>query len=72
VGEIKVTHPQDFQMPSLEDIEKALPDLIKACSSYFVNPPVTVVKYVPKKEKAGKKKSETGEEEDEEKTEDEE
>ena len=36
-----VQRPADFAMPSLADLEKDLPNLIKAAASDFAQPPVT-------------------------------
>lgn len=42
---ITVKRPDRFQLPSPTELTKALPDLVKAASSAFANPPVTVVQY---------------------------
>ncbi len=48
VGEVRVTRPVGFALPSLEELEQALPDLIKRASEHFNNPPVLVVEYSKK------------------------
>ena len=42
-GDLKVTRPEGFVVPSTPDLEGALPGLIEACASegLFANPPVT-------------------------------
>jgi len=42
---ITVKRPTGFELPSSTELAKALPSLIKAASSAFANPPVTVVQY---------------------------
>lgn len=44
-GEIVVQRPEAFGLPSLEEIEKALPGLVKAASKGFANRAVTEVTY---------------------------
>jgi len=44
-GDILVKRPTGFNLPSLEEIEKALPSLIASCKSNFAEPAVTTVKY---------------------------
>jgi CRISPR-associated protein Csb1 len=44
-GNIQVKRPTDFVLPSLAEIEAALPDLIKAASDGFAKPARTSVKY---------------------------
>jgi CRISPR-associated protein Csb1 len=44
-GALVVQRPDNFMVPSLSDIEKALPALIKAASGGFAAPAVTVVKF---------------------------
>jgi CRISPR-associated protein Csb1 len=46
-GEIRVSRPGDFSLPSLDDIEKELPSLIKANQSLFADPRITKVTYEP-------------------------
>lgn len=43
-GDITVTRP-DFDLPELDELEAALPELIAACSEQFANPPITEVAY---------------------------
>lgn len=50
-GVLVVQRPDGFTMPSLADLEKELPELIKAASSWFAVPSATEVTY----EAAGKK-----------------
>ena len=45
---IRVTAPDGFKLPSLEEVEKALPASIEAASSAFADPRVTKVKYQKK------------------------
>lgn len=42
---ITVKRPDGFELPSYVELSKALPDLVKAASPAFANPPVTVVQY---------------------------
>lgn len=51
---ITVKRPDGFELPSALELSKALPSLVKAASSAFANPPVTVVQY--KAEESEKKK----------------
>lgn len=51
-GGLVVQRPDGFTMPSLADLEKELPALIKAAAQGFANPPATQVTY---EEAAGKK-----------------
>lgn len=44
-GELIVQRPKGFAVPSLADMEKELPALIKAASAGFASPGVTVVKF---------------------------
>lgn len=46
-GEIRVSRPGDLNLPSLEDLEKELPSLIKANQSLFADPRITRVTYEP-------------------------
>jgi len=50
-GPLQVTRPAGFVVPGLAELESALPGLIAACANkgLFAEPPVTTVKYVPKK-----------------------
>jgi CRISPR-associated protein Csb1 len=47
-GKLKVTRPESFDMPSLDDLEKALPDLIKRASEHFHDPRTLLVQYSKK------------------------
>ena len=49
-----VKRPEDYVLPSIEELEKALPGLVKAASDAFADPAVTVVEYKAEKKKAGK------------------
>lgn len=42
---ITINRPDGFEMPSYTDLTQALPTLVKAASSAFAAPPVTVVQY---------------------------
>lgn len=44
--EVRVTRPTGFLLPSLGDLEGALPALVQASASHFAQPPITTVKYV--------------------------
>jgi hypothetical protein len=44
-GELQVKRPAGFKVPSLEDLEKELPALIKAAASGFAKPEKTTVKF---------------------------
>ena len=44
-GGIRVTKPKGFTLPTLADLEKVLPSLIKKASAAFAKPPVTKVCY---------------------------
>lgn len=54
--EFEVQRPAEFTVPSLAEVEKELPELIKKVSSSFASPAVTKVIY---EEAAGKKSKET-------------
>ena len=45
VDGIVVKRPEGFKLPSLSDLEKELPKLIKSCSKQFADPAVTEVTY---------------------------
>jgi CRISPR-associated protein Csx17 len=51
-----VKRPNDFQLPTLDELTKLLPALVKKCSSVFANPAITEVEYdaVPKEDKNNK------------------
>ncbi len=53
-GSLRVTQPDGYTPPALDDLEAALPSLIQACAlkKLFAIPPVTEVEYRPKKVKA--------------------
>jgi len=62
-----VKRPDDFQLPTLAELTKLLPGLVKKCSSAFANPAITEVEYdaVPKEivdKKANHSKSKNDEE----------
>jgi CRISPR-associated protein Csb1 len=42
---LTVTLPENYGIPSLEDLEKELPAMIEACSGLFSNPRITTVTY---------------------------
>jgi CRISPR-associated protein Csb1 len=42
-GALTVKRPADFSLPSLDDLEKVLPDLIKKANAQFAQPPKTTV-----------------------------
>lgn len=44
-GDLIVQRPKDFTMPTLAELEKELPALIKAASSGYATPAVTIVKF---------------------------
>lgn len=44
-SELKVKRPESFEMPALDEIETALPALIKDAKEHFADPPVTQVRY---------------------------
>lgn len=50
-GELQVQKPNGWKVPSLTEIEKALPELIKAATPLFASPPVTPVTYTEGKTK---------------------
>lgn len=45
VGDLMVKKPTDYTVPSLEEIEKALPELIKAVSAQFASPAKTSITF---------------------------
>jgi CRISPR-associated protein Csb1 len=62
-----IKRPDDFQLPSLDELTKLLPGLVKKCSSVFASPAITEVEYdaVPKEiadKKTGNPKLKNGEE----------
>lgn len=44
--------PRDFQLPTLEALERGLPGWIEAAAEHFANPAITEVTYEPEKAKA--------------------
>jgi CRISPR-associated protein Csb1 len=44
-GELHVKRPEGFKMPSLDELEKGLPGLIKSASGNFAQPAKTTVKF---------------------------
>lgn len=48
IGTIRVTQPEGYQVPSLNDLAKALPRRIAGASKQFTQPSVTDVKYTKK------------------------
>lgn len=61
---LQVTRPASYTPPTLADLEKALPELIKACADkgLFGNSAVTTVKYTPKQDTKGKNRKDKEEE----------
>jgi CRISPR-associated protein Csb1 len=45
VGDIRVTAPDGWSAPELDELEAALPDMIASCSDCFADPSITVVEY---------------------------
>jgi len=45
IGDPIVKRPVGFSLPSIDQVEKALPNLIETASSHFANPRVTTVTY---------------------------
>jgi CRISPR-associated protein Csb1 len=54
-GELQVARPAGFAVPSLDELERALPGLVAACRGSFANPARTLVTY-EEPEKAEKPK----------------
>lgn len=48
VGDVRVTRPSGFALPSLDELEQALPSLIDGASEHFNRPPVLQVEYSKK------------------------
>lgn len=44
---LEITAPEGFEMPSLKDLEGALPGLVKEAAGQFASPPVTVTVFKP-------------------------
>lgn len=61
-GDLRVTRPDGFSLPSEQELLKECGDLVKACKKYFADPPVTEVEWRPSKEKAKKGEEEEDEE----------
>ncbi len=49
-----VKRPEDYVLPTIEELKKALPGLVKAASDVFADPAVTVVEYKAEKKKVVK------------------
>lgn len=47
-GDLRVTRPEGFAVPTLEELESALPGLVQGASAHFNSPPVLVVEYAKK------------------------
>lgn len=45
VGKLQVKRPQEFELPSLDALEGALPGLIEKASPAFADPRVTIIQY---------------------------
>ena len=56
-GQPEVKRPKAFALPSLEEIENALPTLIQAAAGGFASPHKTVVTYLPPPKKSSKASS---------------
>lgn len=65
-GPLTVQRPAGFTLPTLAELEAALPGLIAACAKagLFANPPITTVTYIekPTKGKKGKDEDESADE----------
>ena len=60
VQSVRVTRPDGYTLPTLAEVERALPGLIAACASHFASPAITIVVTdvgagARKADKAGKK-----------------
>ena len=44
-SDIRVTRPQNFMLPTLKDLDEAIPRLVEACGKHFASPPVTIVTF---------------------------
>jgi CRISPR-associated protein Csb1 len=44
-GELQVKRPEGFKLPSLDELEKGLPGLIKSAADNFAKPAKTTVKF---------------------------
>lgn len=62
--EVRVTAPDGFSLPSIEELERQLPSAIRACKGLFADPAVTQLVFAPTgsstklSKKAGKAKAE--------------
>ncbi len=55
-GELRVTRPEGYELPSLDELEEAIPELIEAASQHFGEPRILAVKYAKSnKSKTSKK-----------------
>ena len=54
ISDLIVQKPKDYKLPTIAELEKALPGLVKAVAGAFANPPVTVVEYKVEKKKVAK------------------
>jgi CRISPR-associated protein Csb1 len=54
--DVRVTRPQNYELPSHEELTKALPKLVEATSEWFADPPVTEVQYQAEEKSKDKKK----------------
>lgn len=70
-GEMTVTQPQGWVLPTEGELLGECKNLIENCKSHFADPPITEVEWTPGKKKGGKgKKGEEGEKSDEENADD--
>ena len=60
--ELRVTAPEALTIPSTSELEKALPGLVAACRSLFVDPPVTIVAWSHSAKATGDDQGDAGEE----------
>jgi len=44
-GPLMVKRPDGFDLPTLKEVETALPDLVKKAKGHFANPPKTIVEF---------------------------
>lgn len=44
-GELRVTRPEEFTLPTIEELESRIPTLINRTSTHFAEPRVTIVKF---------------------------
>jgi len=57
-GDLEVTRPKGFPVPSEEELLSECTTLIASCQPYFAEPPVTVVQWEPDKKSGKKEKAE--------------